>query len=139
MCWSGTPRVADLVDRGGKKRPSARAPSADGNKNTGPAGPIVVFFNEQHQRDLFGADALNVPYREIFGWSGGTAPSDVRKALLHEMRRLGLRHIDVADRAGVSRSHLENIMDGRRGASSLVASRLRDFLVDGAKTVGMAA
>jgi hypothetical protein len=111
LSGSGTSGVADLiVDRGGKQRPSARAPSADGNKNTGPAGPIVVFFNEQRQRDLFGADALNVPYKEIFGWRGGTAPLGARKALRHEMRRLGLRHIDVAHRVGISRSHLGGLV-----------------------------
>ena len=129
--------VQILVDRGGNQSP--RDARRSETRTQGRRRLSLCSSMRQHQRDLFGADRLNVPYREIFGWSGGIAPSGVRKALRHEMRRLGLRHIDVADRAGVSRSHLENIMDGRRGASSLVASRLRDFLVDGAKTVGMAA
>jgi hypothetical protein len=106
---------------------------------SGPAGRIVVIFPDQRQRDLFGADALKVPDKEIFGWRGGLAPSGVQKALRHEMRRRGLRHIDAAHRVGVSRPHLENIMQGRFGASEVVASRIRSFLIEGAKTVGIAA
>jgi hypothetical protein len=120
------------------KRDQAQEMST-GDLSSGPAARIVIVFPEERQRDLFGGDRLNVPYREILGWRGGIALPGVQKALRREMRRRGLRHLDLADRVGVSRSHLEHIMDGRRGASSLVASRLRDFLVDGAKTVGMAA
>jgi hypothetical protein len=137
---SGICGVVDLgVVAARNEEPSAAAPSVDGSGSKALAERIVIVFPEERQRDLFGADRLNVPYQEILGWRGGIALPGVQKALRREMRRRGLRHLDLADRVGVSRSHLENIMDGRRGASSLVASRLRDFLVDGAKTVGMAA
>jgi hypothetical protein len=104
-----------------------------------PAARIVVFFPVQRQRDLFGADALEIPYRDLFNWRRGIAPFGVRKAVRHEIRRRNLRHVDAAHLLGVSRAHLENLLQGRFGASPPVASRIRDFLIDGAKTVGIAA
>ena len=101
-------------------------------------GCIVVFFPAQSQRDLFGADNLAVRVSAIFGWREGTAPFEVQKALRHEMRRRNLRHADIADRVGISRSQFENILQGRFGASQGVASRIREFLIEGAKTIGTA-
>jgi hypothetical protein len=55
------------------------------------------------------------------------------------MRRRNQRHRDVAVRIGVSRPQFENILQGRFGASSKVAGRIREFLIEGASTVGTAA
>jgi hypothetical protein len=104
-----------------------------------PGGCIVVFFPELQQRDLFGSNSLAVPVSDILGWRGGTAPSGVQMAVRHEARRRGLRHTDVAHRIGISRPQFENILLGRFGASQGVASRIREFLIEGAKTVGGAA
>jgi hypothetical protein len=60
-------------------------------------------------------------------FSAGLAAS-----LLHS-----LGQVDVADRLGVSRSQFVKILRGRFGASSAVAQRIRDFLIEGAKTVGI--
>jgi hypothetical protein len=102
-------------------------------------GCMVLFFPELHQRDLFGADALMVPRSAVLGWRGGIAPSGVQKALRHEMLRRRLRHADVAAEVGVSRPQFENILQGRFGASPNAASRIRNFLIGGAKTVGIVA
>ena len=72
---------------------------------------------------------------EIVGWQGGIAPAGIQ-ALRHEMQRRCLRHADVAERVGVSRSQFENILQGRFGGSLEVAARIPDFLIEGAKTVG---
>ena len=102
-------------------------------------GCILVFFPDLAQRDLFGADALAVPSSDVLGWHAGIAPPGVRKALRHEMGRRGLRHADVAAQVGISRPQFENILQGRFGASVNVASSIRGFLIDGAKTVGVGA
>lgn len=99
-------------------------------------GYIVVFFPESQQRDFFGATAPAVPVSDLFKWSSGRAPVGVQKALRHEMRRRGLGYVDMARRALISRPQFGNILRGRFGASRAVASRLRDFLIEGAKTVG---
>ena len=104
-----------------------------------PVGFVCVFFPEQRQRDFFGGHSLAVPAEAVLGWSGGIAPPEVCKALRHEMRRRNQRHRDVAARVGVSRPQFENILQGRRGASLQVAGRIREFLIEGASTVGTAA
>ena len=101
-----------------------------------PVGLVVVIFPEQRQRDFFGAHSLSVSAAAILGWHGGVAPPEVRRALRHEIRRRGHRHLDVANRIGISRPQFANILQGRFGASPKVAGRIRDFLVEGAKTVG---
>ena len=73
------------------------------------------------------------------GQSGGIAPPEVSNALRHEMLRRNQRHRDVAARVGVSRPQFENILQGRFGASPKVAGRIREFLIEGASTVGTAA
>jgi len=104
-----------------------------------PVGFIVVFFPELQQRDLFGSNSLAVPVSHILGWQGGVAPVGVQKALRHEMRRRGLRHDDLARRIGISRSQFGNILQGRYGTSPKVAAHIREFLIEGAKTVGASA
>jgi AraC-like DNA-binding protein len=104
-----------------------------------PVGFIVVFFPELRQRDLFGSNSLAVPVSDILGWRGGVAPIGVQKALRHEMRRHGLRPAYLARRFGISRSHFENILHGRFGTSPTVATHIREFLIEGAKTVGASA
>jgi hypothetical protein len=101
-----------------------------------PLGLVCLFFPDLAQRDLFGAHRLGVPAAAVLGWSGGIAPPEVRTALRREARRRGHRRADVAARIGISRPQLENIIAGRFGASSEVASRIRDFLIEGAATVG---
>jgi hypothetical protein len=111
-----------------------------GFASLGPAvGFVCVFFPEQRQRDFFGGDSLAVPAETVLGWSGGIAPPEVCKALRHEIRRRNQRHGDVAARVGVSRPQFENILQGRFGASPKVADRIREFLIEGASTVGTAA
>jgi hypothetical protein len=99
-------------------------------------GCIVVFFPESQQRDFFDTTSLAVPASDILGWRGGLAPVGIQKALRHEMHRRGLRHADVAGRIGISRPQFENILQGRFGASRTIASQIRSFLIEGAKTVG---
>jgi transcriptional regulator with XRE-family HTH domain len=55
------------------------------------------------------------------------------------MRRRGLRHADLARRIGISPSQFGNILRGRYGTSSKVAAHIREFLIEGAKTVGASA
>jgi hypothetical protein len=100
-------------------------------------GCIAVFFPESQQGDFFVSTSLAVPAADILGWTSGLAPVGVQKALRHEMRRRRLRHADVARRIGISRPQFEGIFQGRFGASRAVASRLRNFLIEGAKTVGI--
>jgi hypothetical protein len=104
-----------------------------------PVGVVVVIFPAQRQRDFFGAHSLSVSAAAILGWDRGIAPQEVRRALRHEIRRRNQRHRDVAARVGVSRPQFENILQGRFGASSKVAGRIREFLIEGASTVGTAA
>lgn len=114
-------------------------PGAPGVGGRVPVGCVVVFFPVLPQRDLFGADTLAVPVSAVLGWNGGRAPREVQEALRHEMRRRGLRHADVAWRVGISRPQFENILQRRFGASQDVAERIRNFLIEGAKTIGTAA
>jgi hypothetical protein len=102
-------------------------------------GFVCIFFPEQRQRDFFDGHSLAVPAAAVLGWSSGIAPPEVCKALRHEMRRRGQHHKDVAARVGVSRPQFENILQGRFGASPEVAGRIREFLIEGASTVGTAA
>jgi hypothetical protein len=104
-----------------------------------PVGSIVVFFPESRQRDLFGLNSLAVPVSAILGWRGGIAPIGVQKALRYEMHRRDLRHGDLARRFGISRPHFENILQGRYGTSPKIAAHIREFLIEGAKTVGASA
>ena len=104
-----------------------------------PVGSIVVFFPELQQRNLFGPNSIAVPVSDVLGWRGGVAPMGIRLALRHEMRRRGLQHADLAQRIGISRPHFENILQGRYGTSPKVAAHVREFLIDGAKTVGASA
>ena len=60
----------------------------------------------------------------------------IRIALRHEMRRRGLRPADLAQRFGISRSQFGNILQGRYGSSRPIAAEIRNFLIEGAKTVG---
>jgi hypothetical protein len=108
------------------------------NSPTGepPAGSVVMLLPELPQRSLFGSNALGISVSEVLSWHGGIAPAGIQQALRHEMQRRCLRHADVADRVGVSRSQFENILQGRFGASPAVAAQIRDFLIEGAETVG---
>jgi hypothetical protein len=97
-----------------------------------PAGSVVVFFPA-----LFGSPELSVLASEVLNWRGGLAPAGIPRAVRHELQRRSLRHADLADRVGVSGSQFSNILRGRFGASSAVAQGIRDFLIEGAKTVGI--
>ena len=99
-------------------------------------GHVVVFFPDLPQRDFFGSHSMSISAAAVFEWRGGIAPVPVRKALRHEIKRRGHRHAEVAARAGISRPHFENILQGTFGASPEVADRIRNFLVEGAATVG---
>ena len=111
----------------------------DGAPRGGVVGCIVVFFPEPQQLDLFGPISLEMPVSDIFGWRGGLAPVGVQTALRHEISRRGLRHRDMARRCQISPRQFGNVLRGRLRASQAVASRIRDFLIEGARTVGMAA
>jgi hypothetical protein len=111
-------------------------PLDDAIPSVSAVGCIVVFFPESQQRDFFDTTSLAVPASDILGWRSGLAPVGVQKALRHEMHRRGLRHADVAGRIGISRPQFENILQGRFGASRTIASQIRSFLIEGAKTVG---
>src|SRR5262245_15264685 len=93
--------------------PSPLDPPASGR----PVGSVMMFLPELPQRSLFGSNALAISVLEILGWQGGIAPASIQQALRHEMQRRCLRHADVAERVGVSRSQFENILQGRFGAS----------------------
>jgi hypothetical protein len=81
-------------------------------------GHVVVFFPNLAQGDFFGSHAMSVSATAILGWHGGVAPPEVRRALRHEIRRRGHRHLDVANRIGISRPQFANILQGRFGTSS---------------------
>jgi hypothetical protein len=97
---------------------------------------VVVLFPDLPQRDLFGAHRIEIPASDLLDWRGGLAPVGVRHALRHEAKRLGLRQEDLAKSLGLSRPQLVNVLHGRFGASPDAAQRIRNFLVEGAKTVG---
>jgi hypothetical protein len=118
---------AYLLSVGGAPESSAQGP---------PVGSIMVFFPELQQHDLFGPNSLAVPISDVLGWRGGVAPVGIRIALRHEMRRRGLRPADLAQRFGISRSQFGNILQGRYGSSRPIAAEIRNFLIEGAKTVG---
>jgi hypothetical protein len=107
-----------------------------GDKSVASSVAVFVFFPDLRQRDFFGGDRLAVPASDVLEWRGGIAPPGVRTALHHEKRRRGLRQSDVARLVGLSRPQLSNLQHGRFGASPEAAARIRDFLIDGAKTVG---
>lgn len=121
---------AYLLPSAGAQQSSAQDP---------PVGAIVVFFPELQQPDLFRPNSLAVPVSDVLGWRGGVAPVGIRIALRHEMRRHGLRHADLAQRIGISRPQFGNILQGRYGTSRPVAAQIRNFLIEGAKTVGTSA
>lgn len=91
------------------------------------------------QLDLFGGVSCTVPFNDVAGWSGGLAPVGIRNAIRHELKRRGLRHSDLAETIGVSRSQLGNVLQGRFGAGQQVARGLRDFILEGADTIGLVA
>jgi len=86
---------------------------------------------------LFGSNELPILASELLGWPGGVAPAGIPQALRHELQRRPLGQVDVAERLGVSCSQFANILQGRFGTSLAVAGRIRDFLIEGAKTVGI--
>ena len=53
------------------------------------------------------------------------------------MRRRGLLQGEMAAEIGISRPTLANILLGRFGASSVVAERLKTFIMTGTETVGL--
>jgi Helix-turn-helix domain len=107
-----------------------------GDKSVVSSVAVFVFFPDLPQRDFFGGDRLAIPASDVLEWRGGIAPPGVRTALHHEKRRRGLRQSDVARLVGLSRPQLSNLQQGRFGASPEAAARIREFLIDGAKTVG---
>jgi hypothetical protein len=133
--------MASALHRFAGKNPVGAGPCTKsipqyGDKSVLSAPVVFVFFPELPQRDLFGGDRLAVPASEVLEWRGGIAPRGVRTALRHEKRRRGLRQLDVAHLVGLSRPQLANLLQGRFGASPEAAARIREFLIDGAKTVG---
>jgi Tripartite tricarboxylate transporter family receptor len=100
-------------------------------------GRIVVFFPELEPRNSPEPGSSRISASDIFDWRQGTAPVGVQHALRHEMRRRDLRYIDLAKRFGVSPSQFENILDGSCETNPNVASQIRRFLIEGAKTVGL--
>ena len=92
----------------------------------------MVFFPAR-----FGSNELAILASEVLSWPGGLAPAGIQGALRHEMKRRSLRHADMADRVGVSRAQYANILQGRFGASAAVTAHIREFLIEGAKTVGI--
>jgi hypothetical protein len=97
-----------------------------------PAGCIAMVLPA-----LAGSGEVSIPVSGVLSWNGGVAPAGVQRGLRHEMQRRSLCHADVSDRLGVSCSQFDDIMHGRSAASPDVAARIRDILVEGAKTVGI--
>jgi len=125
-------------DRGGRHGGDLVPRLVDGVHSEAVVGCIVVFFPELHKRDLFGSTSLAVSFSNILRWRGGLAPAGVQKALRHEMKRRGLRHADMARRCQISQRQFGDILRGRLRAGRGTATQIRVFLIDGAKTVGMA-
>ena len=78
--------------------------------------------------DLFGGRPR--PVAALAGWSSGLAPPAVRSYLRDEIRARGLRQSDVAQRLGISRPQLVNILRGRFGASPRLALGINAFVND---------
>ena len=55
-------------------------------------------------------------------------PADLRGATVFGLRRLGLKHSDLARRAGLSRPQVTNILHGTFGAGPAAAERLKAFV-----------
>jgi hypothetical protein len=98
----------------------------------------AIFFADLAELDFFGGHRAEILAADLFGFRGGPVPESIRFALRHEMKRLSLRQADLAHRLGLRRSHFSNLIGGRAGASHAVAERIREFLVENAKTVGAA-
>jgi len=83
-------------------------------------------------------EVANVSTRalDLLSWSGGRLSDGVQRAIYHGARRRGLNQSEIADLVDLSRSHFANLLSGRFGASAESAARIRDFLIDGALTVG---
>ena len=135
----GAPPAAAGVAAGASVLPSliVDVPLADLPAAPVPAGSVVVFFPEFPPGGDLGSTELAVLASHVLSWRGGIAPAGVQQALRHEMQRRSLPHTEVADRMGVSSSQFADILQGRFAASAAVASRIREFLVEGAETVGI--
>ena len=77
------------------------------------------------QLDLFGPPAVQP---SSLSWHGGVMPADLRGATVFGLRRLGLKHSDLARRAGLSRPQVTNILHGTFGAGPAAAERLKAFV-----------
>lgn len=100
--------------------------------------PLLVLPPENpNQLDFFGRPSISIPFNEVHGFRSGVAPAGVRKAARHELRRRNIRQDDLANRIGISRSQLTNILDGRFGAGPKAARGIRGFILEGAETVGL--
>jgi hypothetical protein len=89
------------------------------------------------QLELFGRSVVSVPFRDIRDWTDGIAPSGMRKAVRHELKRRNLQPKLLAKKIGISRPQLVNILQGRFGAGPHAAKALREFVLEGAETVGL--
>jgi hypothetical protein len=97
---------------------------------------LVLVLPAPAQLDLFGGPFApapsSVPLKDLVGWRSGPVPPSVRRAIDHEIQRRGLRRSDLARRAGISKQQLTNVLHGRFGAGVALASKLRDFIKEGA-------
>jgi hypothetical protein len=98
---------------------------------------LILPPDNPSQMDIFRFRAVSVPFNDIQSWHGGVAPDGVRIAARHELKRRQLLPKVLADRIGVSRPQLVNILQGRFGAGSDAAKELREFIFEGAETVGL--
>jgi hypothetical protein len=89
---------------------------------------IVVF--PFRQLDLFNGDSLKLNRKDLNNWSGGVISPAIRNAVIYELRRRSLRHVDLANCIGLSRSQLTNVILGRFGLGKCAAEELKQWLLE---------
>jgi predicted XRE-type DNA-binding protein len=97
------------------------------------AGLACLVLPLPRQGDLFSSSvSVSVPVSDL-SWRKGRIPLSLRRAVRHELRRRDLRQDDLAHRIGISRPQLTNALCGRFGLGSVVAERLKTFVVEAAE------
>jgi hypothetical protein len=81
------------------------------------------------QADLFDMPPT-VPRQTLEDWKKGPMPSSIRRAFRHEITRRGLRQAEAANRIGVSRPQLANVLQGRSGLGPTAAAGVRAFILE---------
>jgi hypothetical protein len=89
--------------------------------------------------DMFRVSGPVVARAEFDAWTGGHLTDGLARAVRHELQRRGWTHERLAAHLGLSRKHTTNLINDQFGTCSIVAARLKAWLLQGAMGTPLAA